>query len=154
MGWFKKKYPKKADINVTQTENSWSVGTMQGPDGPVILRVNKGYKDFIGHPEFKAWIWITTPYDYRHDGMPTEEEQPQLAALESEIEEALTAGNEALLCAVHTGGCKRMWLYYFTDFGILQSRLDPIIQNSGRQWELPWDDDPEWRQYQQFVSMS
>lgn len=151
MGWFKKKFPKKDEIRVQDTENSWSVGTFQGPEGPVIVRANQGYKHLVGHPEFKSWIFITTAYDYRHDGMPTEEEMQQLDALETEIETALGAGNEALLCAVHTGGGKRMWLYYFTDFAILQSRLDPIIQNSGRAWELPWDDDPEWKQYRQFV---
>ena len=151
MLWFKKKYPRKADIQIRATDNSWAIATLESPDGPVIIRVNKGYKDLVGHPEYKSWIFITTPYKCADNGMPTAEEIQHLDALEIEIEETLSAGNEALLCAVHTGGGRRMWHYYFADFATLQARLDPIIQASGRQWELPWDDDPEWRQYRQYV---
>jgi len=150
MPLFGKKYPSRDQID---TEGTWSMsqGTHEGK--PIIARVDTGYREIAGHPEYAHQVGIAVRLASPDEtGLPASEEFDPLTVIEDALCESLETENESLLVCVLTTGGMREFVFYTTapekvteKFILLEARI------TSHEIQLMIQPDKSWSVYKQFI---
>ena len=130
------------------TEN-WAI--IQENINPTIIRINMGYKDAVGHPDYPIKMGIAIPVEV-HDDATME--------IKSEIEDILNdillKKGDGSLVAIITGLTGERFIEFLSytkrggiDFGKIHSDLKERFKN--HEVQMYADNDPKWEAYKSFA---
>ena len=119
---------------------------------PMIVRINQAMEKIIEHPAFKHQVGIAIPLnDPRPDGFCDKHESQQIAAIEDQICDLLSANNESLYCIAISGDGMCEFVFYTSNpegvkqyFESLRTTVDT------HELQMIIQHDPEWKIFQQF----
>jgi hypothetical protein len=134
---------------ISEYPENWSI--IEELRNPTIIRINMGYKDAIGHPDYPIKVGIA---------IPVEDHDDVTMSLKSEIEDILEdvlfkTGSGALV-AIITGleGQKFIeFLSYTKRGGIDFPKIHQDLKNKFKDYEIQMyaDNDPKWDAYKSFA---
>jgi len=53
-----KEYPTKEQLTIP---TDWGLSVAETDEGPMVLKINSGYKDLMGHPDYSYQIGVAVP---------------------------------------------------------------------------------------------
>jgi hypothetical protein len=143
---FKKKY-----LPLTDYPENWFI--ISEKPNPTIIRINMGYKDAVGHPDYPIKMGIAIPVDV-HDDVTMQ--------LKSEIEDTLNdvlfKKGDGALVAIITGleGQKFIeFLSYTKRGGINFAKIHQDLKDKFKDQEVQMyaDNDIKWEAYKSFAHL-
>lgn len=116
---FGKKTNNTKDWNIT---DQWLILDGENAGYPMIIRLNTGVKEIVGHPLFPYRIGIAIPLKHpQENGLPIHEEQQYFYQIEEEIYNLFQNNDEAFVCIlITTSNFKEYVMYSKTNQKIKQ----------------------------------
>jgi hypothetical protein len=146
-----KLFKKKKFLPIFEYPESWSI--IEESRNPTIIRINMGYKDAIGHPDYPIKMGIAIPVEV-HDETTME--------LKSEIEDILNdilfKKGDGALVAIITGlqGQKFIEFLSFTKRGGIDfPKIHQDLQDKFTDYEIQMyaDNDLKWDAFKSFAHL-
>jgi len=146
-------YPSRADLKIP---DEWQIMAAQTEDGPMILKVNSGYANLLGHPEYPYQVGVAIPLNSPTSaGMHNEEEGNQVGMIEDLLVESLQTEKLALWVFSQCSSGVKEWVFYTGDPVETAKRINELrgcikthlIQNIHQE-------DPEWEIFQAFTGIT
>ncbi len=147
---FKRKYPDRRELQVA---DSWSLSQGSHDGHPLIVRVNRGVAEAVGHPAFAHQVGVAFPlHSPDANGFPGAEETEQLDEIEELVVARLGADRQCLHVATLSTGGMRELVFYSSDPAATDAALGELA-GEVRTHELQHiiQPDPKWRVYRQFA---
>jgi len=148
---FQRRYPDKKDLAL---QDNWSVsqGTYGGK--PLIVRVNRGVEQAVGHPEFDHQVGIAVPlHSPDANGFPGPDESGQLDAIEDLLLTSLGAHRQCIFVAAISTGGMREFVFYTSEPEATQKALAELEASGGtHRLQHVIQKDPDWNVYRQLGS--
>ena len=141
---FKKKFKP-----LSEYPESWSI--IEEKTIPTIVRVNMGYRDAIGHPEYPIKMGIAIPVENNDEATMKIKSE-----IEDLLEDILFKKDIGTLVAIVTGlqGQKFIeFLSYTKKSGVDFPKIHQDLKNKFKDYEVQMyaDNDPKWEAYKSFV---
>ncbi len=134
---------------LSEYPESWSI--LKEDNQGLIVRINVGYKDAVGHPDYPIKIGIAIPVKNEHD--------ESVATLKNSIEDAISEilgnGEKGNLVAIITGLKDPKFMEFLSyaknnlDFATIHKTLKEKFSNE--EVQMYANGDPKWSQYQSFL---
>ncbi|MEM9444846.1 MAG: DUF695 domain-containing protein [Verrucomicrobiota bacterium] len=144
-----KAYPSKEALEIP---SEWSLMIVEDEEGPMVLRMNHGYKDLIGHPEYNFQVGVAVPLNNPTEaGFHEEEEGLEVAVIEEQLVELLQNDKLALFVFSQCSGGGKEWVFYTGNPDEVEKRIE-AVRNSVTTHTLQnfSQEDPDWEIYQEF----
>lgn len=141
---FKKKY-----LPILEYPESWSI--FEEMPNPTVVRINMGYKDAIGHPDYPIKMGIAIPVNEHDDAVMKVKSE-----MEDVLDDILLKKGEGSLVAIITGLKEPKFiefLSYTKKEGVDFAKIHQNLKNKFKDYEVQMyaDDDPEWKAYRSFA---
>ena len=142
-------FKKKKYLSINDYPESWSIITEK--PNPTIIRVNTGYKDAIGHPDYPIKMGIAIPVD-THD----EATMNVKSEIEDILNDTLLKKGDGALVAIITGleGQRFIeFLSYTKRGGIDFAKIHQDLKTRFKDYEVQMyaENDIEWKAYRSFA---
>lgn len=126
--------------------------TAQTDEGPMIIRMNRGYEAVMGHPDYGYQIGIAVPLNQPNEhGLNEAEEGQELGAIEDALCNALESDKLALFVFSQTSSGVKEWVFYTGDPEAAVARIAGLRQQlTTHDVQVMVQDDPEWETYRNF----
>jgi len=93
--------------------DEWGVIRGEHQGQPMLVRVNLGLTQVVGHPDYGVQMGVAVPLNSPlPDGWPAPQEDEQLRAIEENLQRELEGTERAVLAAVITTGGMREFVFY------------------------------------------
>lgn len=147
---FKRRHSDKRDLEITE---NWSVseGTYDG--NLLIVRVNRGVAQAVGHSAFPHRVGVAVPLRLPDsNGFPGPEEAEQLQQVEELLSAELGADRQSLYVASISTGGMREFVFYTSDPAATHNLLDRLAKTvTTHELQHIIEPDPKWTVYGQFA---
>ena len=134
-------------------QDTWALAQSSEQGTPVIWKI------LVDPPSFDIRIrypWLTViSWKYRgaDTGMPSEEENVRMMALEGVLQSGLEAEAVAMQFATRTGNRLKEFRYYSTERNVFIGRLNDVLRTPERYpIEIEFYHDPEWQNQANLIS--
>jgi hypothetical protein len=146
-------FPSRAQLTIP---NDWQVMMAQTEEGPMVLKVNSGYANLIGHPDYPYQVGVTIPLNSPTGaGMHDSDEGDQVVVIEELLVEALQNENLALWVFSQCSVGVKEWVFYTTDPAEAAKRINEVRdQVKTHPIEDICLEDPEWDIFQAFTGIT
>lgn len=136
---------------LSQYPESWSVITEKTI--PTVVRVNIGYKDAIGHPEYPIKMGIAIPVDSTDDGI-----MELKIEIEDFLEDILLKKDIGAMVAIITGLQDPKFiefLSYTKKSGVDFPKIHQDLKDKFKDYDVQMyaSNDPKWEVYKSFVHL-
>jgi len=147
-----KEYPTKEQLTIP---TDWGLSVAETDEGPMVLKINSGYKDLMGHPDYSYQIGVAVPLNNPNDaGMHDEEEGEQVAEIEEKLVEALEHDKLALYVFAQTSSGAKEWVFYTGNPEEVETRIANVRkQVSTHTLQNIAQEDPDWETYKDFTGV-
>jgi hypothetical protein len=146
---FRKKVPKSLPIH-----GPWAVGVGETDGSVTIMRLNSGYAKFGNIHGYEHQVGIAIPLRAPEEsGLPSPEEDAELAEIEGSLCLALEQDAESLLVAIITTGGMREFVFYTRAPQYVRQRFERFRDGIGsHEIQLMIQPDKDWDVYAQLRS--
>jgi uncharacterized protein DUF695 len=147
---FGRKYASRDQITIGQ---DWKVGQSKYAGKPLIARFNAGLQAIAGHPDYRYQVGIAVPLKSPNEhGLPSLDEDRQLAGIEDEITRTLEEDRESILVGVISTNGMREFVCYSSDADSVRRKFDRLQHSvTSHDLQLMIRLDPKWAIYKQFL---
>ncbi len=144
-------FKKKKYLPIADYPESWSIITEK--PNPTVIRVNMGYKDAIGHPDYPIKMGIAIPVDAHDDTI-----MELKIEVEDTLNDILLKKGDGALVAIITGleGQRFIeFLSYTKRGGIDFAKIHQNLKDKFKDYEVQMyaENDIEWKAYKSFAHL-
>jgi hypothetical protein len=147
---FKKKYLPPEELEFS---DQWSLSEGTHAGNSLIVRVNRGVDQAIGHPDFSHRAGVAIPLrDPDENGFPIGDEAAQLQTVEDLLVERLAAERLGIFVLTISTGGMREFVFYTRDPEVTHHALEDVNRLVGsHEVQHIIEPDPKWSVYKQFA---
>lgn len=144
-------FKNKKYKNLSEYPEIWSIIDETPIGNPALVRINMGYKDVVGHPDYPIKMGIAIPVEVHDDAT---------MKIKSEIEDTLEeillkTGNGAMVAIITGLESERFieFLSYTKRGGIDFAKIHQDLRDKYKNYEVQMyaDNDPKWEAYRSFA---
>jgi hypothetical protein len=146
-------FPSRASLSIP---DAWQLMATETSEGPMVLKVNSGYADLIGHPEYPYQVGVAVPLNAPNSaGFHDDEEGVQVGVIEDLLVQSLQSENLALWVFSQCSSGHKEWVFYTGDPTEAGRRIHEI-RNRVTTHEIQniFQPDPEWEIFQAFTGIT
>lgn len=141
---FKKKY-----LPIAEYPESWSM--LEEAPNPTIIRINMGFKDAVGHPDYPIKMGIAIPVNEHNDAVMKVKSE-----IEDILNDVLFKKGDGSLVAIITGLKEPKFiefLSYTKKEGVDFAKIHKELKDKFKDYEVQMyaDNDPDWKAYKSFA---
>jgi hypothetical protein len=144
-------FKKKKYLPLSEYPESWSL--IEEKPNPTIIRINMGYKDAVGHPEYPIKMGVAIPVEVHDDATMNVKSE-----IEDILNDVLSKKGDGALVAIITGlkGQKFIeFLSYTKRGGIDFAKIHQDLKDKFKDYEVQMyaDNDAKWDAYKSFAHL-
>jgi len=147
---FEKKYPPKDQLEI---RDEWSLSEGSHDGNPLIVRINRGVDEAIGHPAFSHRVGVAVPlFEPDENGFPVDDEATQLQTIEDHLVEGLARQRLSIFVLTISTGGMREFVFYTGDPETAHRALEEVNGLvASHEVQHIIEPDPKWAVYRQFA---
>ena len=134
---------------LSEYPESWAM--IEEKSNPTIIRINMGYKDAVGHPDYPIKMGIAIPVEVHDDATMKIKSE-----IEDTLNDTLLKKEDGSLVAIITGLAGQKFIEFLSytkrggvDFAEIHQDLQERFK--GHEVQMYTDNDPEWKAYKSFA---
>lgn len=136
--------------------DQWFTALSQSETGQLVLVTGRqDLEAFRATGSLKVRVDITWPYEADTEGMPSERDAELIAEIEPKLRRIMERNKLAILTGNYTGGGSKYWVFYTRHLPTFGQRLnDCLAEYETLPLEIYCEEDPEWEEYTDMLSMA
>ena len=147
---FRKRHPDLSQLDTMR--EAWSVAKGEFDAAPLIVRMNTGCSDWVGHPNLPIKLAFAIPLKKQMPGgLPDPTENEELAAIEDRIAEETKSATRSIFAITLTNGTMKEFVFYISDGSVVEA-LHRGLQGSIQSHEVQCmaTIEKDWQTYRRF----
>lgn len=149
-------WPFKKNLDPMKLDDSkhkWAIAESNADSGPMLIRVNRSAKEWVGHPALGIRVGFAVPLNNPDpQGMPESSENEKLNQIEDTICDQMKDISPSIHVLAITTGTFKEFVFHIGD----GSRIEEVhlkLQKAISTHEIQCiaENDPEWKVYGSFV---
>lgn len=133
--------------------DDWSVGAVNDPSSPVIIRIRSKLNSITGKDIFPHLLQISWSFqDMRDAGMPSQSELNDLSNFEDILRDVFEADLHSVLTIIITKKGVREWFFYSASVDEFMNRLASIPHNNKNPIQVLFTENESWKYYDSLIN--
>jgi Family of unknown function (DUF695) len=133
--------------------DDWSVGRVDNPSSPVIIRLRSKLNSIIGKDIFPHLLQLSWSFqDMRDAGMPSRSELNELSSFEDIMRDVFETDLHSVLTIIITKKGVREWFFYTASVDEFMNRLASVPHSNKNPIQVLFTENESWKYYDSLMN--